>query len=269
MSLCIADSRRLVETDNVAEKAMKAYVYGLVLKLYEELGWQIKVGEPINDTKLRSTILSLACYSEKPEIISEALKQYNSFTDIADMPADTRHILLAMAIKHGSQLDFDKLFKLYSDELNAELQQDICGALSATKNPENIAIILRSLTNDNFVRLQDVDRWIVYLLRNRWSRQAAWEWMTSNWSWIEENFASDKSYDNYPRYSASVFSTSEWQKAYTDFFSPQLEVTALKRNIELGIEEISSRVAWRERDEAKLVIWLKALTKTAPSLHES
>lgn len=265
MSLCIADSRRLVETDDKAEKAMKAYVYGLVSKLFDELGWQKIETEPLNDTKLRSTILSLACYSEKTEIIAQALEQYASFKNLEDMPADTRHILLAMAIKHGKQPEFDKLFALYPDELNAELQQDICGALSTTKNPENIAKILRNLTNPDFVRLQDVDRWIVYLLRNRWSRQAAWEWMTSNWAWIEENFASDKSYDNYPRYAASVFSTIEWQKAYTDFFTPQLEVTALKRNIELGVEEISGRVAWRERDEMKLVNWLKVLAKTAPA----
>lgn len=263
MSLCIADSRRLVETNEAAEVIMKSYVFGLVSNLYSELGWQKQKSEALNDTKLRSTILSLACYSEKPEVIAEALAQYASFENIAAMPADTRHILLAMAVKHGKKNDFESLFAAYPKEINAELQQDICGALSTTKDPENIAKILRNLTNPDFVRLQDVDRWIVYLLRNRWSRQAAWDWLTSNWHWIEENFASDKSYDNYPRYAASVFSTNEWQKAYVDFFTPQMKVTALKRNIELGIEEIAGRVDWRERDEALLVTWLEQLPQSA------
>ncbi len=258
MSLCIADSRRLVEANDEAEAAMRRYVFSIVSSLYEELGWHNIEGEPLNDTKLRSTILSLACYSETPGVIDEVLKQFNSFDSYNLMPADTRHILLAMAVKHGEQQAFDSLFEKYPKETNAEQQQDICGALCTTKKPENIAQILRNLTNEEFVRLQDVDRWIVYLLRNRWSRQATWDWMISNWSWIEENFASDKSYDNYPRYAASVFSTPEWQKAYSDFFTPQLAVTALQRNIELGIEEISGRVAWRDRDEKPLVEWLKA-----------
>lgn len=258
MSLCIADSRRLVETNDSAETAMKAFVFEIVSKLYSELGWHKIDNEPLNDTKLRSTILSLACYSETPEVISEALAQFKSYKNYDDMPADTRHILLAMAVKHGGNNAFDKMFESYAKETNSELQQDICGALSATKKPENINMLLQNLTNSEFVRLQDVDRWIVYLLRNRWSRQATWDWMTTNWSWIEDNFASDKSYDNYPRYAASVFSTKEWQKAYSDFFIPQLEVPALQRNIELGIEEISGRVAWRERDEQPLISWLKA-----------
>jgi aminopeptidase N len=258
MSLCIADSRRLVETNEIAEDAMKKFVYSIVSKLYTELGWHNIESEPLNDTKLRSTILSLACYSETPAVIEEALSQFNTFGDYNDMPADTRHILLAMAVKHGKKESFDAMFERYPSETNSELQQDICGALSTTKSPESIALLLRSLTNTEFVRLQDVDRWIVYLLRNRWSRQATWDWMTSNWAWLEENFASDKSYDNYPRYAASVFSTREWQKAYSDFFEPRLEVTALQRNIELGIEEISGRVKWRDRDEQPLIDWLTA-----------
>lgn len=258
MSLCIADARRLVETDENAELDMKRYVYSIVKKLYAELGWQKIKGEPLNDTKLRSTILSLACYSETPAVISEALAQYKSYDNFDSMPADTRHILLAIAVRHGEQADFESLISKYPAELNAELQQDIGGALSATKKPENIARILKQLTSSDFVRLQDVDRWIVYLLRNRWSRQATWSWMSKNWPWIEENFASDKSYDHYPRYAASVFSTPTWQQAYKDFFEPKLDVPALQRNIELGIEEISGRVNWRERDEKALASWLTA-----------
>lgn len=259
MSLCIADARRLVETNDNSENNMKAFVYSIVSGLYAELGWDKKAKESLNETKLRSTILSLACYSEEPSVIAEALAHYRSYENLEQIPADTRHILCAMAVKHGEQSDFDQLFELYAKEVNAELQQDICGALCTTKEPKNIKKLLTNLTNNDFVRLQDVDRWVVYLLRNRWAREATWKWLTSHWTWIEENFASDKSYDNFPRYAASVISTTEWQKAYKDFFKPHLEVTALRRNIELGLEEIQSRIAWRERDEAKLINWLAEL----------
>ena len=43
MSLCIADARRLVETNDAAENNMKRFVYRIVANLYEELGWNKKL----------------------------------------------------------------------------------------------------------------------------------------------------------------------------------------------------------------------------------
>ena len=44
-------------------------------------------------------------------------------------------------------------------------------------------------------------------------------------------------------------------KAYKDFLS-RTSSNALRRNIELGLEEIQARISWRERDETKLISWL-------------
>jgi aminopeptidase N len=106
------------------------------------------------------------------------------------------------------------------------------------------------------VRPQDVARWYIYLLTNRHAKKATWKWLTSNWKWIEKNFGSDKSYDNYPRYSASAFSTNDWLKEYKAFFGPLKKEPSLTRNIELGTEEIKTRIAWQKRDGKKLVTWL-------------
>lgn len=259
ISLCLADARRLVEENVSDEKSMKRYVYGIIETLYDELGWNKKNDEPLNDTKVRGTILSLASYSDNPSVKATALAEYAKYSEVADMPADTRHILLAAGVKFGDQAIFERLYVLYPKSVNAEEQQDLCGALCSTRKKSNIRRLLNNLTNGDFVRLQDVDRWIVYLLRNRWAREATWKWITENWGWIETNFSSDMSYDHYPRYAGSVFSTKEWQERYLQFFTPLKEVIALKRSIEMGAEEIATRVAWRERDEKALMAWLKAL----------
>ena len=72
--------------------------------------------------------------------------------------------------------------------------------------------------------------------------------MVDNWSWIEETFKGDKSYDDFARYSANVLSTRKWLEAYNAFFEPMSNQTALKRAIEIGKVEIESRVQWLERD---------------------
>jgi len=258
MSLCMSDARTLVESNKKLEELMKHFAWQLVQKHYKELGWTKRKKEPLNTTKLRGIILGLATYSEEAHVIKAALAEYHRYDSLEQIPADTRHIILTAAVRHGDTSVFDNLLKQYPTIANAELQQDVCNALASTKDAVAIRTILSNLKDSNFVRLQDFDRWIVYLLRNRKARTAAWAWFTKNWPWIEENFGSDKSFDNYPRYAGRVFSTQKWLDTYNEFFEPLKVEISLKRNIEVGFEEISSRIAWRIRDEQALKDWLSA-----------
>ena len=74
--------------------------------------------------------------------------------------------------------------------------------------------------------------------------------MVDNWSWIEQNFAGDKSYDDFPRYAAGGLLTNEQLRDYIDFFTPKHDIPALTRVIDLGIKEIQARVELIEADGA-------------------
>jgi len=69
-----------------------------------------------------------------------------------------------------------------------------------------------------------------------------------NWQWIVATYAHDKSYDNFPRYAASICNTPAWARKYADFFGPKEGEIALKRNIQIGLAEIDTRVRWLQRD---------------------
>jgi aminopeptidase N len=256
MSLCMSDARTLVESNKKLEDKMKQFAWQLVKSHYEELGWEKRPDEPINVTKLRGIILGLATYSEEPHVIAEVIAQYKRYDSLEQIPADTRHIIMTGALRHGGNDIFEALMAAYPTIGNSELQQDVCNALASTKDVEAAKSILAKLKDPSFVRLQDFDRWIIFLLRNRKARTNTWNWFTNNWTWIEENFGSDKSYDNYPRYAGRVFSTQKWLDKYIAFFEPLKTEVSLKRNIELGIEEIGARIVWRERDEQALKDWL-------------
>lgn len=251
----LSDARRLIENLEPAEKQMKALTFKLVKTQYDRLGWEAVKNEPLNDVKLRDLILSLAVYSEEPHVIEKAVSIYKS-TDIHSIPADIRGIVLAAAVKFGGEDTFDKLVSAYPTETNSEIQQDIGGALTSTKQPKLAKKILSLIKDGSWVKTQDIDRFIVGLLANRWTRQLAWDWLTANWQWIEENFSSDKSYDNYPRYAASAFNNQQWLDNYVKFFSSKKDIVALKRNIELGEVEITNRIKWATRDQEKLITWL-------------
>ena len=72
--------------------------------------------------------------------------------------------------------------------------------------------------------------------------------MKENWGWIEQTFSGDKSYDDFPRYSAAGLATQEQLDSYIGFFTPKRDIPALTRVIDLGIKEIQARVEIIETD---------------------
>ncbi len=76
--------------------------------------------------------------------------------------------------------------------------------------------------------------------------------MVNEWDWIEKTYSNDKSYDYMPRYAAGSCNTAAQLEAYRNFFEPKLDQVVLKRNIEIGIEEIQNRVNWLARDSGSV-----------------
>jgi aminopeptidase N len=66
-------------------------------------------------------------------------------------------------------------------------------------------------------------------------------------------------YADFPKYVAGNFSRAEQLEAYKAFFEPKLDEPELARTITQGVEDIESRVLWRERDEASVIAFLKVL----------
>ncbi|MBC7746754.1 M1 family metallopeptidase [Pedobacter sp.] len=253
----IADLKRFVQEDEDAEKMFKAYVTTLALPLYNVLGWEKLPDETESDTKLRSTILGLLSYGEHQPVIDHGLSLFHGALHLDKLDGELRGNIFGIAAKYGDDYDRDRLFSLYQDSHIGEIQQDALSGLTITKDPVMLKKMIASITNESIVRPQDVDRWFIYLISNRYSRDDAWKWMVSHWSWITETFGGDKSYDSFPRYAASALSTRAYKVAYDEFFSPLKDQPALTRAIDLGSKDIEGRVAWIERDYTELLAALK------------
>lgn len=248
MSMVIGDLKRFVEDDEESEKRLKRIVSDTAYPLFDQLGFNQINGESEEHVKLRATIIGLLCYAEDPGVIQQCLDAFRSMKDVAALASETRAIVFSVAAKHGNADDFMRLITLHEATANAELRDDITSGLCSTKEPRHIDLLIDRLKNAKLVKQQDLFRWYIYLLRNRFARDKTWQWMTDNWPWIEETFKGDKSYDDFPRYSAGVLSTPSWLEAYQEFFSPMKTQTALKRAIEIGEVEIQSRAQWLSRD---------------------
>ena len=247
MSLALSELKKFVEDDKTAEKKLRGLSASIVASQYARLGWEAKDNESEEDAKLRVIILNMILYGEDADAIKKAQTLFAK-GDIENLDADLRPLILSTAARYGDATVVDDLIKRYKKSQSGELRDDITYGVTSTRSPEKITELLELIKVSDVVRPQDAARWFVYLIRGRESRDAAWQWIRDNWQWVEDTFSSDKSYDAYPRYSASALTMRAQLAEYIDFFTPKKDVVALTRSIEMGISEIEGRVDLIERD---------------------
>ncbi|HET7629751.1 MAG TPA: M1 family metallopeptidase, partial [Candidatus Saccharimonadales bacterium] len=241
ISLAVADLKRLIETDDAAETAMKQRVSRLAQPTYKRLGWRAKDNEPDNDAKLRPIIAGLLAWADNQSVIDEALKDFQATANLGDLNGEMRSVIFAIVTKHGPKADIERLIDTHQSTANSELQTDIVAGLTATRNPDLAKRLIDRLKDGEVIRPQDIFRWFAYLIRNRHARNLTWQWLVDNWDWIEKTFGGDKSYDDFAKLSAAGLSSQEWLDRYRDFWGPKQNIPALKRAIELGIKDIEVR----------------------------
>lgn len=250
LALTIGELKKFVQTDKKAEQALKQLAGELALQQFERLGWEPKENEPEEDTKLRATIVSLMLYAEEEAAVTHAHRLYKS-TELRKINPELRASILAAVVRDSTNGAIVKeLIAVYATTHSADLQMDICNGITAIRSNSGINTVLRSITNSKIVRPQDVGRWFVYMMRNRYAADKTWHWMKDNWDWIEKTFGGDKNYDDFAVYSASGVMTREMLADYKKFFTPLAGLPTFQRVVPMGISEIEGRLDVIERDGA-------------------
>lgn len=253
----VGSANTLTEGDDASEAKIKQLKKQLAEKQYRRLGWGDKDADDSNTKQLRHTMLALMIGSEDEGVIKEALQRYDAAKDLNELPAEIRNTILGTAVRHGKTDVVETLLRAYPTS-GPELQLDITSALASTKDPAVAKKVLDvALGPKGMVRPQDLMRWVALFVRNHHVRSVIWDKLVAEWDWFESVFTTSKSFDYLPTYCASVITTKEWGKKYHAFFAPHESNKILAKNISIGYADIASRVAWRQRDEAKIKQWLQ------------
>lgn len=248
ISLAIGELKKFVETDEPSEKKLRTLAATVARDQYERLGWQPKDGEPETDTKMRAVIIGTMLYGEDDDAIKTALDLYTS-TPLEKLDPELRALIIGAAVRYSKDDSIiGQLIQRYKNSSSAELQQDIAAGITSTRRTEAIPPLLDLIKDDSVVRPQDAARWYVWLIRNRYGRELAWQWLRNNWEWIQKTFGGDKSYDDFPRYTAGALVTRAELDEYRAFFTPMQSEPSLARIISVGLSEIEGRVDLIERD---------------------
>lgn len=259
IALIIGESRRFIDLDESLEPRIKAFIRELIREEYKRLGWHELPSETPSDRKLRATIIGLGAYADESAIIKRSLALFDAYKDDPTaVPPELLPIVFSVAAKRHHPGAFSYLLKLHDETANADLREDVMAGLTAVRLADEASVLLDRLTQPSLVKPQDATFWLVSLMRNRYTRAQAWDWMTGHWDWIEETYKQEKSFDDFPRYASGSCNTKEWADKYAAFFTPKIDDPTLQRNITIGLNEIATRVAWLERDLKSVQQFFKA-----------
>ena len=249
----LTELRKFVDDNDAARDSLKKISGEFARATFEELDWYEKAGESDDDRERRTTALSLMIYSEDKEVLDEAKTRFDN-NKLEDLPTEIRALIISTNVRHFETPEMiENLFAAYKNTPSNDLQNDIAIGLTSTKNPKTAEKILANIKDSDIIRPQDASRWFVYLIRTRESRQIAWNWLKENWTWVEDTFGEDKSYDDFIRYAATALLTPNELDDFRQFFEPMENIPALARTIKLGITEISARVELIDRDKADVL----------------
>jgi aminopeptidase N len=248
IAMAIGELKKFVENDEKAETKLRELAGSMAKTQYERLGWKPQKNEPEEDTKLRSTIISLMIYSEDESALYYANRLFE-LVEVDKLDPDLRGIIISSVVRQKNDVETVKLLlSKYDKTSSSELKLDINVGVTATKDDKIVDLLLGKIKDTLFIRIQDTARWVAYLIRNQFGRQKTWEWVRDNWDWINSTFGGDKSYDDYPRYCAMALSTKEQLDEYIKFFDALRSDPALTRVIDMGINEITNRVNLIEKN---------------------
>ena len=255
-------SAQLLADDEANENRLKLLKQTMSAYWYKQLGWDDKPTDDPNTKQLRTTAVALSVAGEYPQAIKTALAKMTKAKHVEALPAEQRAIIAGATVRFGDTKYIKQFMAEYLSSPNPDVQQSIASALCSTRDPKIAKQIVKwGMYDDNIIRPQDIDHWFAFLMRNRHTRDIAWEWFLDRWSHLMELYGGGKKMEYFIWYASHPLSSADWQKRYKQFFEPKVEDVSMKRNILISFSEILARVDWRRRDEPKITQWLKTNTK--------
>lgn len=254
MAGLIGSVRRLV-FDTPADTAAKQFQDRLVKSVVDDIGWNKNAADDVHTLRLRELALELAVAAENQPIIEEALRRFAKLRRPNDVSSDIRGAVYFAAARFGTGEEFNKLLEIYMKTSVSEEKEELCRGLTTTKDSQQIGRLIE-LLNGTEIRLQDLPAWFAHLISNPYAKAQTWQWLSDNWQWLDKNFSASGLLERFPRYCGMAFSRADDLKLYKNFFEPLQSQPGLTKAIELGLQEITGKLRWRQLNEQDTVAWL-------------
>ncbi len=243
--------------DFLDEKHRNEYATKLrtsLLPVKERIGWTERQGEQDTVKDLREATLTLLGYAQDNLTISEARDLYTKFmSNHQSVPADITGTVLSIVAYNGGAKEYEEITNAWKKEHIPELEKRFLFKLAVFRQPELIDRTL-ALAVSSDVRGQDGFRLLADLLTHDASKHRALEFVKSHWPQISEKFPPRSL--NAIASACSSFDQPADERSINEFFTAD-KLPYGKSALTRMLEELHAAVLYRQRNEAKVIAWIK------------
>lgn len=239
-----AKLRQFVDPDSAAEKDLKRFYDQLSKQQVARLGWQPKAGESDEDIQARPYELAASLYAENQDTIKAGHQIFQEHQEqLADLNADIRPYVLINEVKNFGTSELNaRLIKAYQTTSDPSFKEDIRAAVTSSKDLAELKKIIADFKNADVVKPQDLRGWFAGVLANSHGEQAAWDWIRTEWDWLDQTVGGDMEFATFITVISRVFRTAARLQEFKDFFEPKLNVALISREIKMDTKVIATRV---------------------------
>jgi aminopeptidase N len=192
-------------------------------------------------------------------IIAEAQRRFELYTSGKDKAAvhpNLRAAIFGISVRYGTAIEYSALKKEWQTTTSIDGKEICLGALASLQTPDLLSDYLSLLFHE--VATQDMHTGAIGLATNPKTRHGFWLYIQQNFDAIRARLGENMVVmDLFIRHSLKSFADRKTEKEIADFFAGR-DNSGYDRSLAVVRDTVLGRAAYRERDGAAILEWLKA-----------
>ncbi|KAI5797320.1 peptidase family M1-domain-containing protein [Pyronema domesticum] len=231
----------------------------LVSPTVERLGWEFADGEDFLTGRLRSLVISTAGTVGHKEVIAEAQRRFEAYTngDKKAIHPSLRLAVFRIVVAEGGQAAYDAVLKEYLATTTVDGREICLASLGRAREPEVIQQVLDLIISD-VVKIQDKHTPAISLSNNSEARYRLWKFIEKNWEIIYKQMSGNMVVlDRFLKNSLNKFASLETLAEIEEFFKDK-DNTGYDKGLVTVRDSIQGNAGYVKRDGEKVKEWLKS-----------
>jgi aminopeptidase N len=231
----------------------------LVTPTVERLGWEFADGEDFLTGRLRSLIISTAGTVGHKDVIAEAQRRFEAYTngDKKAIHPSLRLAVFRIVVAEGGQAAYDAVLKEYLATTTVDGREICLASLGRAREPEVIQKVLDLIISDT-VKIQDKHTPAISLSNNSEARYKLWKFIEKNWETIYKQMSGNMVVlDRFLKNSLNKFASLETLAEIEEFFKTK-DNTGYDKGLVTVRDSVQGNAGYVKRDGEKVKEWLKS-----------
>ncbi|KAK3853242.1 hypothetical protein Pcinc_040203 [Petrolisthes cinctipes] len=242
--------------------ALKRYIRDLVVPLYDSVGFEDSLDDPLLEHFLRDIAISWACSTDHKNCTGNALGLFRKWMLNPDnntlISPNVKSTVYCRALAAGGEEEWTFTWQQYLRSNVGSEKAILMSAMGCTKKLWLLSRYMEmAFDSSSGIRKQDASRVFSSVAYNSVGRPLAWTFLRDHWDHIYE-FYDRKAKSSLITSATSGFNTKQQLQEVLDFKEQRKDqLSAASRKVEQAIESARNNIAWMDANYDNIVEWLR------------